>query len=127
MSLDWSPGDLSRQRLVVGRIVARSEGDRRRVAEARGRLVGRLHSVVVPLAVSAAAVAGAVVIGRFVTAQRSRGPASRPRAEAAPTRTRVSRLQSLVGLALSLAQIYLRVRTYIAPPATEMRSPRQVR
>lgn len=55
----WSPADLNRQRLVVQRIVVRSELDRRVLATARSRLVADIRNTVgIPLALAGCFVAG---------------------------------------------------------------------
>lgn len=112
MSLQWSPGDLKRQQLVVGRAMERAASHRRLLADARHRVADRLRAIAVPVAVGASLVAAALAISRHVlTSGRRR------QHEASHTPGRSSHLQSLVALALSLAQIYMRLRTLVAPPA----------
>lgn len=113
MSLQWSPGDLNRQRLVVGRAMERAASNRLRFATARRRVADRLRAVAVPVAVAVSVVAAALAVGRYVSVAGRRQRASR----AERARTRPVRVQSLIALAMSLAQIYTRLRTLVAPPA----------
>jgi hypothetical protein len=114
MSLQWSPGDLDRQREIVGLALERADSHRERLWVARRAFAGRLRAAAVPVAVSAAAVAAAFALGRYFAPRR----ASR-RHE--PVAVRVEHpgggtgVQSVVGLALALAQTYLRVRKLVAP------------
>jgi hypothetical protein len=114
MSWQWSPGDLSRQGLVVSRTVARAEDNRRRLAAARRDVAERLRAIAVPLAVSASLIAAAFAVGRYAGASTARRR-QRPRSERAPSGPQ--RVQGLLALAMSLAQIYLRVRSLVAPRA----------
>ncbi|HET8698420.1 MAG TPA: hypothetical protein VFO94_13085 [Gammaproteobacteria bacterium] len=113
MSWQWSPGDLSRQGLVVSQTVARAEDNRRRLAAARREVAERLRAIAVPLAVSASLIAAAFAVGRYAGASTARR--QRPRSERAPSAPQ--RVQGLLALAMSLAQIYLRVRSLVAPRA----------
>jgi hypothetical protein len=113
MSLQWSPGDLSRQVKVVSQTVARAEDNRRRLTAARRDVAERLRAIAVPVAVCASLIAAAFAVGRFAAA----GAARRERASAEPARSVPQRVQGFLALAMSLAQIYLRVRSLVAPPA----------
>jgi len=116
MSLQWSPADLDRQRQIVGLAVDRAQSNRERLWSARHALAGRLRTAAVPVAVSAAALAAAFALGRYVApraaARRYREPVSAPAEQAG---SRSTSIQSLVALAMTLTQIYLRVRTLVAP------------
>lgn len=122
MSLQWSPADLDRQRRVVGLAVERAQTNRARLWMARRQLAERLHAIAVPLAVSVGAVAAAFALGRYM------GGAARTRAVMRAERRRgepvsgSGRTQSLLALAMTLAQIYLRARTLIAPTAPAERA-----
>jgi len=115
MALQWSPADLDRQRRVMGLALERAEAHRLRLSIARRELAQRLHAIAVPVAVSAAAVAAAFALGRYVSV-RAAGRDSAP-APAGRAPSGSGRVQSLLALAMTLSQIYLRARTLIAPPA----------
>jgi len=117
MSLQWSPGDLKRQRLVVGRAMERAASNRQLLAEARGRLADRLRAVAVPVAVGASVIAAALAVSRHVFTSRRRSSRT-ARSRTRPSRLQASHVQSLIALAMSLAQIYMRLRTLISPPPT---------
>ena len=86
MSLQWSPADLDRQRQIVGLAVDRAQSNRERLWSARHALAGRLRTAAVPVAVSAAALAAAFALGRYVApraaARRYREPVSAPAEQA---------------------------------------------
>jgi hypothetical protein len=68
MTLQWSPGDLGRQRLVVRRIAEHAEVDRRRFDDVRGAYIAKLrHMLGTPLGL-----AGCFVAGMVLGAGRSR-------------------------------------------------------
>jgi hypothetical protein len=98
---------------VVSQTVARAEDTRRRLTAARRDVAERLRAIAVPLAVSASLIAAAFAVGRYAAA----GAARRERARSDPARSGAQRVQGLLALAMSLAQIYLRVRSLVAPRA----------
>jgi len=96
----------------MGVAVERAQSHRLRLTTARRQLAERLRALAMPVAVSALAVAAAFALGRYVAVRPwGRQSASAPE-QRAPSGSRV---QSLVALAMTLSQIYLRARTLIAP------------
>src|SRR5262245_47635756 len=110
MPLQWSPGDLDRQRAVMGLAVERAQGNRVRLWTARRQLAQRLRAAALPVGVSAAAVAAAFVLGRYVSVRAAaRQPAARS-AEVGRAPGASTGIRSLFALAMTLTQVYLRVR-----------------
>ena len=114
MSLQWSPGDLRRQVLVVDQALDRAAINRRRLVEARVEVAERLRALAVPLALSAGVVAAAFAVGRYSAG----GGRRRTRAQAKETETSSGRVRSALALAMSLAQILLRVRALLGSTDT---------